>query len=124
MNLVVTFTKVFCIFTGNKVHDYGREEIYAGGYPGAGAWRGICVRQQSERNARRRGGPAVQGRRRDGQCNPATDFRRHPVQIIPEAPKYYQRLRRAMEGGRRLLQREPRFLTKPKGTAGVEMPGE
>lgn len=37
------FYKVFCIFTGNKVHDYGREEIYAGGYPGAGAGRGICV---------------------------------------------------------------------------------
>ena len=51
------FTKVFCIFMGNKVHDYDRKEIYAGEYPGAGAGRGICVRQQSERNARRRGGP-------------------------------------------------------------------
>lgn len=44
------FYKVFCIFTGNKVHDYGREEIYAGGYPGARAGRGICVRQQSDVN--------------------------------------------------------------------------
>ena len=35
-----------------------------------------------------------------------------------------QRLRRAMEGGRRLLQRGPRFLTRPKGTAGIEMPAD
>ena len=70
------------------------------------------------------GRPAVQGHRRYGQCNPAPHLRRHSVQIIPEVLIYSQRLRRAMEGGRRLLQREPRFLTKPKGTAGVEMPGE
>ena len=49
--------KVFCIITGNKAHDYDRKEIYAGGYPGTGVGRSICVRQQSERNARRRGGP-------------------------------------------------------------------
>ena len=48
------FTKVFCIFMGNKAHYYDRKEIYAGGYPGAGARRGVCVRQQSERNARKR----------------------------------------------------------------------
>ena len=39
------FTKVFCIFMGNKAHYYDRKEIYAGGYPGAGARRGVCVRQ-------------------------------------------------------------------------------
>lgn len=73
------FYKVFCIFTGNKVHDYGREEIYAGGYPGAGAGRGICVRQQSERNARRRGGPRrireVRGRLGSGHRPSGTELR-------------------------------------------------
>ena len=71
--------KVFCIFTENKEHDYDRKEIYTGGYPGAGAGRGICVRQQSERNAQRRGGPRrireVRGRLGSGHRPSGTELR-------------------------------------------------